>query len=356
MTSPEQDAPHLSFDIVIATRNRPEALAISIPLILGQDRLPDRLIVIDSSDDHAPVAATVARAVQGFGGEVIVEHSEKGLTRQRNVGLRHVAADVVMFPDDDSLWHPGTASAIMQAYERDPRVAGVCAADATEPPPGALPEGAYAMTRAQARESALMLLRNRLERKLTGLNPLLHLGGLIKSRAPRFDWLGADDCVVVEQMTGYRMTYRTACIKQVGFNEAFSGYSLCEDIDASFSMAAFGVLIGARRARVYHHKFPARRANGRALGVMSIANRAYVVAKHAIDAGLSADEAREARRKMRAYARIRLLSALMGARDRFGRDQVRGMFAAMSRMNEILEAPRDELDARYLAVSTAAAG
>lgn len=338
----------LSFDVVIATRNRPDALALSIPLILGQSRLPERLIVIDSSDDHAPVAGTVAAATGGFAGDVIVEHSEKGLTRQRNVGLRHVRADVVMFPDDDSLWHPGTAAAIMQAYERDPRVAGVCGADARTPPPGALPEGAYAMTAGQAREGAMVRLRNRLERRMTDLNPLLYLGGRLMARAPRLDWLAELDCVAVELMTGYRMSYRTAHIRKTGFNEVFSGYSLCEDIDASFAMAPFGALVGARGAQVYHHKFPARRAEGYALGAMSLANRAYVVARHV--GTLPGDEAREARRKMRAYARLRLVSGLAGARDAFGRDQLAGMWAVWLRLDEILTAPPEALDARYRAV------
>ena len=58
--SPERDGDEgapLGFDIVLATRNRPEALALSIPLMLSQSRQPGRLIVIDSSNDHAPVAA-----------------------------------------------------------------------------------------------------------------------------------------------------------------------------------------------------------------------------------------------------------------------------------------------------------
>ena len=47
---------------------------------------------------------------------------------------------MVLFPDDDSLFHPGTSEAILRAYELDTegRIAGVCAADALEPPPGAL--------------------------------------------------------------------------------------------------------------------------------------------------------------------------------------------------------------------------
>lgn len=123
----------LTFDTVIATRNRPEALALSIPLILGQSRQPEKLIVIDSSDDHQAVKSVVEKAVRDWPGEVILRASERGSSLQRNIGLEHVAADVVFFPDDDSMLHPGTTEAIMRVYEldRDCRIAGVCAADAT---------------------------------------------------------------------------------------------------------------------------------------------------------------------------------------------------------------------------------
>ena len=112
-------SPSLTFDTMIATRNRPEALAPSIPLILGQSRQPERLIVIDSSDNHTPVAETVARATRDWPGEVTVEHTDPGSAYQRNRGLAHVRADIVFFPDDDSMLYPGTTEAIMRAYELD---------------------------------------------------------------------------------------------------------------------------------------------------------------------------------------------------------------------------------------------
>ena len=64
----------LTYDAVIATRHRIEALKLSIPLLLAQSRPPARLIVIDSSDDHAPVAKTVRDVCTGWDGELIVEH------------------------------------------------------------------------------------------------------------------------------------------------------------------------------------------------------------------------------------------------------------------------------------------
>lgn len=341
----------LSFDVVIATRNRPEALALSIPLILTQSRLPGQLIVIDSSDDHAPVAETVAAAVAqaGFRGPVIVEHSEKGLTRQRNAGLRHVTADVVIFPDDDSLMFPGTAAAMMRAYERDPegRIAGVCSAESPVPPPGVLPESAYAMTGEQKREQRLAHLRNRVERGWDDLNPFIYMGRQLMARVTPPAWLAEDDCVLVEWMTGFRMSFRTPYIRAVGFEPSFTGYSRSEDVDACFGVARYGCFVGARHAKIYHHKFPTRRDTGYAMGVTALTSRAYVVAKHVAGCGFTPEQADTARAKLRAYARFKILGSALKAHSRFHRDQLRGAVAAWRRLDDLLDCPPAMLPDRY---------
>jgi hypothetical protein len=99
----------IPYTIVIATRNRPAALRLSIPRMLTQSRLPSQLIV----------------------------NSERGLTRQRNIGMKHVTKPVVFFPEDDSIWFPDTAEAQMVVYESDheEKIAAVCAAESPIPPP-----------------------------------------------------------------------------------------------------------------------------------------------------------------------------------------------------------------------------
>jgi hypothetical protein len=82
---------------------------MSIPLILKQDILPGRLIIVDASDDHDSVKAEVAQISEGFGfkNTIVLESDAASLTRQRNIGLQLVEAPIVMFPDDDSMWHRG---------------------------------------------------------------------------------------------------------------------------------------------------------------------------------------------------------------------------------------------------------
>ena len=343
----------LDFDVVIATRNRPEALALSIPLILAQSRLPRKLIVIDSSDDHASIAKTVAAAVAkargGWAGSVIVEHTGPGSAYQRNRGLAHVESEVVIFPDDDSLFHPGTSEAIMRAYELDSegRIAGVCAADAREPPPGALAGAEYEMPSAAKRRAPAVRRRKRLGLDFKWVQPQLYFGNLLKARFEPLDWFEDENCVLVEEMWGYRMSFRTPVVRANPFDEVLKAYALHEDLDASFSAMRQGCLVGARNAQIYHHKFPTGRGDPFTLGMMRVLNLSYVVLKHAHDADLAPAEAKELRRLFRQNCWLMLLRRLRRAYQRSDREEVRGMLAAREGVRAMLKAPRGDLARIY---------
>lgn len=348
-----------SFDVVIATRNRPEALSLSIPLILSQSRRPGKLIVIDSSDDHAAVAHAVEAAVQGsrtdpgWTGELILETAPVGLAIQRNLGLRHVTADIVFLPDDDSLFHPGTSEAIMRVYERDREglIAGVCAVDAAGPPPAVADDLGYDMTASQKRQRATVSLRHRLERALTVLNPYIYIGAVLRDRFAPPDWMAAENCVAVEWMTGYRMTFRMSALGEPAFDTTMTGYSLGEDVDTSFAAMRHGLLVGAHGARIYHHKFPAPRGRAHAIAAKAVLNRCYITLKHAFDAGLNPRDAAKVRRLLTGFLAAKLLISLAKAVSREGRDGLRGVVAALGHVGGLRRASRAELPAVYAAAS-----
>jgi hypothetical protein len=67
----------MQYDCVIATKNRLNALRMSIPLILKQDVLPARLIVVDASDDHDAVKTEVTQMSERLGYKnIIIERSD----------------------------------------------------------------------------------------------------------------------------------------------------------------------------------------------------------------------------------------------------------------------------------------
>ena len=59
----------MTYDVVIATRNRPEALRLSIPLILKQGRPPTKLIIVDASDDHQLIRKTIKEVTGAWPGD-----------------------------------------------------------------------------------------------------------------------------------------------------------------------------------------------------------------------------------------------------------------------------------------------
>jgi glycosyltransferase involved in cell wall biosynthesis len=341
----------LSFDIVIATRNRPEALALSIPLMLDQSRQPGKLIVIDSSDDHAPVAQAVARVTAGWDGEVIVEHAAQGSAVQRNIGLAHVTADVVILPDDDSLFHPGASQAIMEVYERDTEgvISGVCAVPDLMPPAGVLPEASYRMTKTHQREARSQRLRSRLDKRLSHLNPAKFVGHALMARQNWPDWVGTYEVPVVEYMTGFRMSFRTDRIRAVGFDETLSGYALNEDIDASLAVAHNGLLVGARPARIYHHRFPGGRPEPYRSSAIGILNPVYVISKHLGASLLTEAERGEVRARLRTFLRLQLLAAVPAVFRSGGGKRLRGALAAYREGFRLLSVPPAELSAAYRA-------
>ncbi|WP_425102233.1 glycosyltransferase family 2 protein [Tropicibacter sp. S64] len=352
MTSIASPAP-LTFDVVIATRNRPDALALTIPLLLAQSRRPEQLIVIDSSDDHAPVAQVVAQTTAGHDAvRVTVVHSEKGLTRQRNIGLGYVTADVVFLPDDDTLFFPGTSAAIMEIYERDTegKVAAVNPAVSLTPPEGALDGAGYAMSDAHVAEAKTVPWRTAIGRLMPDINPRMVIGKALVDRAPALPWLTELDALHVEWMTGFRMTFRTAAIKTEGFEPVFGGYSLFEDTDASWAVTDHGCVIGANRGKVYHHRFPGGRADRYGLGAMGLANLAYLMAKHVADRKLSPAQRAEAIRKTKSYSRLRMVLAwarsLKG--DAGAAEDLRGMKAAHPAIDRLFGTPRERLAETYL--------
>lgn len=334
----------LPYDVVIATRNRPHALSISIPLMLAQRRPPNKVIVVDSSDDHQAARAAVEVASRGRPVRCEVVRSERGLTLQRNVALSLVESPVTFFPDDDSIWFPGVAEEVMRVYELDTRgdIGGVCTAESPTPPPGVFGHArrAYRMSRRDRVRQLIAHQRSALERALT-VNPFIVHGRSRWGVRPPPPWLVEEEVVLVEYMTGFRMSFRTELIRRFGFDESLRGYGLCEDIDASFQVMRTHLVVGARRARVFHYKSPERRTSGLSIGVSQILNRAYVLFKHAPPGS-------PARRRLRPYAAYKIAQYLARLNSPYGRDRLSGAWRALRRLDVLGAAPAEDLSRRYL--------
>lgn len=341
-------SPALAFDIVIATRNRQAILPLSLRTMLTQSVLPQRLIVVDASDDHAEVERAVCKAVSDHAPslEVQVIRCEPGSSRQRNIGLELVGSPVVFFPDDDVLWLPGVAEAIMRIYSRDSgeTVGCVTTLDSPVPPPGTLdlshPQHRSAI-RGEPKSTARLFPS--FPSPGLALDPIREDGDWMTTWGAKTapPWLSDEDAELCGPVIGYKMTFRSDLIRRIGgFDERLGRYARHEDIDASIRCLNEGLNVVARRAKVFHCRYGEGRASGKEWGMTSILSRTYVVCKNSPPGSI-------ARRRVQKYLYYQLFRYGLQFRSRFGRERFRAALGALSHARQLIAASNADVVTRY---------
>ena len=338
----------MTYDVVIATKDRSEALKISVPLILQQSILPERLIVVDSGREHSSVRSAVKEIV-GSKVSLTIIHSQPNLPQQRNIGLEHVKSDVVFFPDDDSLWYSGVAEAILRIYRHDVKceIGGVCATWATEPPPEAdfLEVPKYRMKCSDRIKQKLGYLRHQFENFVCP-NPMYVYGRKQWSNLIIPEWLSDKNAVPVEYMNGLCMTFRTKVICKYGFDADLGlhiGWAPCEDIAASFAVTQELPVVRACEAMVCHYTFPSARTGGYLAGFITQLNRAYILCRYTVSGS-------PVRKALGYSVYYKMMQYALGIHSEYGRKRLQGHLHAMALTKRLLNTPIDDLQKCYLEI------
>lgn len=262
--------------IVVCTYRRPDSMARLLDSIRAQDTRARELLVVDASPD-AEAAPTRERLATGTAVAHQIRYwqvtgSRRGLTRQRNFGLRSVTSDLVLFLDDDVVLRPECVREMEEAHRSGGSpIAGVgcCSDDQFSAPP------------------ALWRLR-----RAFGMVPSLDPGRYWASgisvpwgfkpptgRLVEGDWL-----------PGWAMMWRTAIVRAVGFDERLEGYGQGEDLDFSLRARSFGRLVMLGTPRLRHCHESAGRPDAFRLGYMELRNR-YEIHRRALPARTTRDVA-----------------------------------------------------------------
>jgi glycosyltransferase involved in cell wall biosynthesis len=337
----------MQYDCVIATKNRLDALRMSIPLILKQDVLPRHLIVIDASDDHVSVKTEVNQISErlGFKNTIVERSDASNSARQRNIGLQFVEAPVVMLPDDDSLWYSGFAANVLKIYEADVRrqVGGVSGVGVPTPP-SQLAQLTYKKSAFASAKGAVQFYRNDIENRL-----FPHPFGLIATTTwtDKIDVVDDINSMRIPHITGFRMSFRTDAVRQVGFDETLGyavGYAYHEDFDVSLRLELLGyALVSAESAKVCHYSFPGRRGKGYNYGFSVIANTVYICRK-------IVNRDTQIYPLLERYLKYKL--SLYGGRfySEHGREVFQGAFDAWRNRSALLDADEARLSDAYKAL------
>lgn len=339
----------MDYDIVIATRNRCAILRHSLPTILTQKPGPKNIIFVDASDDHGAVATEIEKLCAGKVNFKVINCQKANSSEQRNLGLEYVESEIVILPDDDSLWWPGAFDAMLRIYERDEEksIVGVCGMPTTTVPAQAniKEESSPKMTRSDKFCIRFCSLHNKLTSHICP-DPFIIHGRSYWNRFEAPEWISDFNAVQVEYMGGYRMSFRTDTIRGRGFDPDlghFMGYAKCEDVDACFSVANEGLLVAAKKARVNHYKFPGPRADGYKLGLIGTLNLVYVVLKHSHE-----DDC--VRKYLKRYCKYKYLQRLIQSGSSFGKARLRGTRVALRYTKELIRVSPSKLRETYLSL------
>lgn len=241
---------------MVPTLKRPDSLAETLSSVLECDPPPGEIIVVDGDPQRS--ALSVVRALAPRATAPLVHlPSSPGLTRQRNIGLRAAAGDVVVFADDDVIFGRHVFAVLATGYLDDSIVGATVRITGDD----ARRVGGGAST-----------IRRWLLRGVSA-------GGFTSYGYPSY-WFDLDAPHDIEFMVGCFMSARRRSALEVLFDEELVGYALGEDEDFSYRLSRRGRIRYLPEASVHHKRTGFASQDRRALSRCVVINRAYLFRKN----------------------------------------------------------------------------
>jgi GT2 family glycosyltransferase len=234
----------LAYSAVIPTKDRREAADAAVGVLLGQTRLPERIVVVDASTPAYAPTPSVAEQAARLGVDLVLVASRPSTSAQRNVGARQVETPVVLFLDDDVRLPADYAEALLARWD----AAGLEAFGGMAGIPAVVP-----------RQGDLA----RALRRLTMLNyvdPSAEAMTLRRSGKVRYV-PEPRRAVQVPALGAGATAYRTELVLAQPFDERFPGYAPGEDLEMAYRVAASAPLLQTPEVRWTHLWDPRERAS-----------------------------------------------------------------------------------------------
>lgn len=253
----------MKISVIICTRNRFDDFTKTMLSIASQSRLPDELVVVDSSDEEK-LEIYLSSINPPF--PVRYFHTLPGLTRQRNHGIRQSSGDLLFFFDDDVDLDANYLVEVENVFTMDAKqeIGAV----------GGRIIGNEPLTfRLKFERVVFDLIRSVFGVVGTG-NGKFYLSGMPShphaNRSSGF----------IECLSGCCMAFRRKVFEKVAFDEALVHYGLMEDVDISKQMLDAGYKIYYQTsATLIHNESPMNRLKVQQWAEMSIVNYDYLFCK-----------------------------------------------------------------------------
>lgn len=253
----------MKISVIICTRNRFDDFAKTLPSIAAQTRLPDELIVVDSSDEKK-LEAYLNSLKLPFPSRYL--HTQPGLTLQRNHGIHESKGDLIFFFDDDVDLDKNYFAEVEKIFASDMKheIGAVGGKIANH-----LPRN----------------LRLRIESIL--FSSIRFIFGAVGTRNGKFYPSGMPShphknqaSGFIECLSGCCMAFRREVFEKAKFDEALARYGLMEDADISKQTLDAGYKIYYQTAAaLIHNESPMNRLKVQQWAEMSVVNYDYLFRK-----------------------------------------------------------------------------
>lgn len=268
------------FSLIICTYNRPISLHRLLDSVSRQTRKFDEVIIVDASEGGFQQQLMTVMAEFTFVKYHMVNAYNKGLTRQRNIGVQLInnRSTHVTFLDDDLVLEPDFLAYLETSLLEQPDSIGVSGLDMIEnryfKAENGLDYGQlrfYRLGDWVIKEPLRYILR-----KIFGLMSNYPPEIIPPYGHGRNGYPPDGKIYPVDHIMGGIATYQAWILKHISFSERFTGYGLYEDFDFSVRASVFGKLYVNTNARVHHYHDPSGRPNYLRYGRMVVRNGWYV--------------------------------------------------------------------------------
>ena len=269
----------MTISVVICTYKRASSLRELLISIQNQSYAPVEVLIIDGSPDHNTEKMLEVEQFKLNLKYFSVPPEERGLTRQRNYGIRLLSnnSEIVSFYDDDVILEPRYLEILATTFSEQPDCKGVGGITTNERFWEPLNATKHTGKKWYVIDGFALKLaqKNYLRRQLglfTDVPP-----GWIPTFGHGYDMIPPSGKIYpVEHIVGCNMSFSRDAFDKLKFSNYFIGYGLYEDLDFSFRVSKTGKLYINSNLRLEHHHHPSGRPDTFNYGKMVTRNGWYV--------------------------------------------------------------------------------
>lgn len=227
--------------LIVCTKNRLNDLCAMLDSVQKQTVMPDELIIIDSSThplSQDAIFLSMFNQQSWPSTKCIYEHTEPGLTKQRNVGLRTATGDILYFFDDDVVLEPTYLASMQDFFVHSPFHGGAMGSIINMMP--------YRLSIHRIFRMLFLLPRDYASGKYTYSGMPTYAYGSVQGQN-------------VQTLGGCCMAYRKTALENHLFDERLPGYAYMEDCDFAYRVGRTTRFYFNPDARLFHNNSPMNR-------------------------------------------------------------------------------------------------